>query len=367
MAKRYGKEADSRRTEVRNRRQQRIKKHIQRRRTEMELAEEEMKRIADTTYYTVMPYYMKNAAINIERGLRREAGVVELLEDFKARGGGPVVIVGGGPSLELNGLLDQLSAVYKERRFRVVAVDAVLEKLCQRGMYPDYVISTDVQEETLNFYLCVKEPQHAEGLKAAGTGVVLAGTMDPKVVDIVRDMPKYWYWPVARFGKHMDAGSMWNYMVPLGKVNPHGHVTGAALSIFAGADDPGIALIGADYCYPPGETYENTFWYKWLSARGRSHQEIMDDLKPQVFQDGVTGEEVMTDAVWMHYMTYMLNWLEAINPPLRLVNCSGRGLFYHPQLVPYTPFEDFITFAQSEEIADGEDNIGGGGPAPADG
>lgn len=358
MAKRHGKDL-TRRAEIRGRRGQLIKRHLAAAQSEATIGMEEMKRIADTTYYTVMPYYMTNAAINIERGLRHERGVSDLLEDFELAGGGPVLIVAGGPSLEVNGLLDMLQAAYEGRRFKIVAVDAVLEKLCEGGIFPDYVISADVQVETLNFYLCV-EKFHVD-LICAGTKVILMGNIDPKVVDVVGDLSKYFYWPVARFGRHMDAGSMWNYMAPLGIVNPHGHVTGAALSIFAAAEEPDIALIGADYAYAPGQSYEETFWYRWLKGRGRNHEEIMAELKPQTFKDPVTGEDVMTDVVWMHYITYMLNWLEALMPRLNLVNCSGRGLFYHDPLVPYEPFEEFIARTQhpKEVEDDGEDNQGG--------
>lgn len=366
MAKRYGKERPGRKEEVRKRRGQRIKQYIRENKDAAQLEMEEMMRIADTTYYTVMPYYMTNAAKNIERGLRQERGVSDLLEEFRAQGPRPVLIISGGPSLEVNHLLRHVAEVYKERRFAIVAVDAVLEKLCKLSLFPDYVISADVQEETLNFYLCVKD--YEEKLRAAGTRAILAGTTDPKVVDAIGDMPRFWYWPVARFGKHMDAGSMWNYMVPLGKVNPHGHVTGAALSIF-GALNPGIALIGADYSYAPGEGYKETFWYRWLAARGRTHDEIMADLKPREYDDRVAGGRVMTDVVWMHYVTYMLNWLDALEPKLKVVNCSGRGLFFHPQLVPPATLESFIEYAQTGAGAgDGEeDSDVRGGPAASDG
>jgi hypothetical protein len=309
---------------------------------------ETMKRVADTTFYTIMPQLMKNAAINIENGLRREKSVKDLVDDHLSdpvNGTRPyVLIIAAGPSLERFGHLEMLRKHYDDRRFTIVAVDAVFARLCKLGIYPDYVISADVQEETASFYQPVTYKTHRSALENAGTRAILMGNIDPEVIKIWGDLPAYYYWPTAPFGKHLDAGTMWNLMVDLGIVNPHGHVTGAALSIFTALGKV-VALIGADYSYLPGESYENTYWYKWLEARGRTHEEIIEDLKPEWFKDRITGEEIMTDVPFMQYLAYMFNWLETMRSAgegLKVVNCTGRGLFYDPSLVPYVSFEKFL-------------------------
>jgi hypothetical protein len=162
------------------------------------------------------------------------------------------------------------------------------------------------------------------------------------------DLPKYFFWPAAEFGKYMDCTTMWELMVPLGAMNAMGHVTGAALSLANHIRFKGVGLIGADYCYAPGETYESTFWYRYLKEQGKAHDDIMEDLAPETFFDKINGEEVMTDVVFLQYIGFMLNALEEMRPRMNVINCSGRGLFYNPKLVKYAKLETFLGVANGK-------------------
>lgn len=314
---------------------------------------ETMKRLAETTFYTIMPQLMKNVTLNIELGLSKELGMNDLFIDyFKGEGRGKshddkrILVIAAGPSIDMYGHLDMLKEYYKDRNFTVVAVDAVFDKLCKKGLYPDYVISADVQEETANFYRPLTVKKHHANLIKNKTAFILMGNLDPSIIKLTEGMRRFFYWPTAAFGKNMDAGTMWDLMVPFGIVNPHGHVTGAALSIFANAKPRVLALIGGDYSYEPGIHYEDTFWYKWLAMKGRTHDEIIDNLRPEKFEDRITGEEIMSDVTYINYVAYMFNWLESVKNmggQINLANCTGRGLFYDKEgLVPYVSFEKFL-------------------------
>ena len=318
----------------------------------VEQDKETMTRVAETTFYTLMPQLMKNTTLNIENGLRKEKGIKDLFTDyFKGEGRGThgdkyVLVIAGGPSIEMYGHLGMLKEYYADRSFTIVAVDAIFDKLCKAGIYPDYVVSADVQEETANFYRPLNVKKHRAALIKHKTAFVLMGNIDPSLMKLTEGLRRYFYWPMAPFGSHMDAGAMWDLMVPLGVVNPHGHVTGAALTIFAEVRPKVLALIGGDYSYAPGEHYEDTFWYKWLALRGRTHDEIIDNLRPQKFHDRITGEVIMTDVVFLQYVSFMFNWLESVKQKggqINLANCTGRGLFYDNEgLVPYVSFEKFL-------------------------
>jgi len=327
----------------------------------VEQDKEVMKRVADTTFYTLTPQLMKNVTLNIELGLRTEKGIKDLVNDYKVgegrgktHGDKYILVVAGGPSIDMFGHLDMLKEYYKDRTFTIVAVDAIFDKLCKAGLYPDYVISADVQEETANFYRPLGVKKHRAALIKNNTAFILMGNIDPSIYKLTEGLRRFFYWFTAPFGKSMDAGSMWDLMVPLGIVNPHGHVTGAALTIFAELQPNVLALIGGDYSYAPGQHYEDTFWYKWLAVRGRTHEEIIDNLMPQMFEDRITGEEIMTDVPFIQYISFMFNWLESVKKQggvINLANCTGRGLFYDNEgLVPYVSFEKFLegTYGKSD-------------------
>jgi hypothetical protein len=308
-----------------------------------------VERVAETTYYAITPQLMQNCAMNFEKGLRKEEGLSELFTDYlhgegrgKTHEDERLLIIAGGPSIEMFGHLDMLADAYIDRKFTIVAVDAIFPALCDCGLYPDYVISADLQEETTNFFLPLRKKEHKEAVKRHRTVFILHGAQDPSTLKITKPFKRYFYWPTAAFGKSMDASTMWNLMREFGVVNPHGHVTGAAMSMFSALRPKTMALIGADYCYRPGKTYEETFWYRHLVALGKPHEDIIEDLQPQTFIDRISGEEVMTDVVFMQYLAYMFNWLEAVKPRLNVVNCSGRGLFFDEKFVPAVAFKSFL-------------------------
>ncbi|MBU1067548.1 DUF115 domain-containing protein [Patescibacteria group bacterium] len=307
----------------------------------------EMRRVAETTFYTLTPQMAVNAALNIEGGLLHAQGIKSLIEDYHEGAGRGHwfgdrwgLIIAAGPSISRFKHLETLAEFYEGRKFTIIAVDAALPALLDLEVYPDYVVSTDPQEATSQFYADVEERR--EGLHKAGTMAVLPGTVNPKVIKMWPLPRKSFYWPASPFGKRLEASQLWDLMAPLGIVNVHGHVTGACLTIANALGLQGAAIIGGDYSYEAGTTYEESFWYKWMVELGKPHEEILDNLKPEQFQDPWTGEAVWTDVVFLQYIGYITNWLASLKTPWQLINCSQRGLLHEPTLIKSAKFRTWL-------------------------
>ena len=330
---------------------------LERKQLELEVAES--RRVAETTFYTLTPEMAKNAALNIEAGLLHARGVKDFIEDFQHGAGRGQwhgdkwgLIVAAGPSISRFKHLETLKEFYDKRHFTIFAVDAALPAMLDLELYPDYVVSADPQEATSMFYKDVAA--HKEGLFKASTLALLPGTANPTVINMW-DLPrKSFYWPAAPFGKRLEASQIWDLMAPLGIVNVHGHVTGACMTFARELGLEGVAIIGADYSYEAGTTYEDSFWYKWMAAMGKKREEILDNLKPEEFKDPWTGETIWTDVVFLQYIGYVLNWLESLRPPWKFINCSERGLLHEPSLIKEAKFRTWL------EALNGQSNIGAG-------
>ena len=331
----------------------RVKRNKERK--EEKRMEKEAKRwreIQEATMYNMGPIMFENAAINIENGLRHEKGRDFFSEDYwKGEGRGAkhkdvtAVIVAGGPSLEVFGHLDTLKKHYKDRRFTIIAVDRAFPKLVRKGIMPDYVFSADAQAATADFYDVATMKSYREKLKRAGTMAVFPGWIHPDVWLKWTLERRCFFWPSAPFGKYLEVSDMWNSMVPLGVVNVHAHVTGAALSFVAELGLKSVCLIGADYCYEAGVEYEETEWYKFLADQGVEKEDIYKELDPQLYKDPLTEENIVSDVIFMSYVGYILGWLDALEPPMKVFNCSQRGLLYDPQggrLIKHANFDQFL-------------------------
>ena len=337
------------------------------------LAAEEMRRLAETTFYTLTPEMAKNAALNIEGGLLHALGVKDFVEDYQTGSGRGQwhgdrwgLIIAAGPSLSRFEHLDTLSEFYVRRKFTIFAVDAVLPELLERGLYPDYVVSADPQPETSQFYANVEK--HVEGLTKAQTIALLPGTINPKVIKMWPLPRKSFYWPAAPYGKRLEASQLWDLMAPLGIVNVHGHVTGACLTLAHSLGLQGAAIIGGDYSYEAGSTYEGSFWYKWLEKLGKSHDDIIANMKPEQFIDPWTQETIWTDVVFLQYIGYITNWLASLDPSWTLINCSERGLLHEPTLIKEAKFRTWLEAldGQGNRRPSGGDNRGSAGEGAPD-
>lgn len=338
-------------------------------RRQMRIQMEELKRLNESTFYYMGQIMFTNAARNIASGLMDEQGVEVVKSDYwHGEGRGARfndlfgLIVAGGPSLNIYKHLEMLKKVYPARKFTIFAVDRVLGELCELGIYPDYVFSVDVQPETAEFYEVLKVSEHRIALEENHTMGVFAGNIDPAVRELW-GLRRCFFWISAPFGSHIEASQMWDMMVPLGVLNSLGHVTGVALNVASQLDLRVLGAIGCDYSYEPGQRFEEGPWYNYLSKQGRSDAEIRDTLKPETFKDPITGEEIVTDALYMNYVAYILNFLETREPHLRFYNCSERGLLYNTK--PEEQLVKPIKFGQWLELVDkhgggqdGQDNKG---------
>jgi hypothetical protein len=319
--------------------------HLEEKRLGLEA--EDARRLAETTFYTLTPVMAKNAALNIEGGLLHAQGVNQFVEDFQHGAGRGQwhgdrwgLIVAAGPSISRFKHLETLKEFYPDRKFTIFAVDAALPAMLELELYPDYVVSADPQAETSMFYKDVAK--HRDRLFTAGTLALLPATIDPTVIKMW-DLPrKAFYWPAAPFGKRLEASQLWDLMAPLGIVNVHGHVAGACMTFAHALGLQGAAIIGGDYSYEIGTTYEESFWYKWLLALGRKHDDIIENMKPEQFKDPWNGEVIWTDIVWLQYIGYITNWLESLDPRWTLINCAERGLLHEPTLIKSAKFRTWL-------------------------
>ncbi len=303
--------------------------------------DEEFRRIQESTFYNLGPLFFDNVSRNIEGGLRNEKGRDFVKDDFlNGEGRGKThkdtvaVIVAAGPSIEIFGHLDTLKKHYKDRKFTIIAVDAMLGPLVRKGIFPDYVFSADPQPETAPFYEVATKKSYREKLRRAKTMAVLPGWIHPDVLTNWTLERRAFYWGSSAFGKYMEVSEFFNALVDLGTVNVHAHVTGAALSIAHEMGFKIVCTIGTDYCYNAGENFQDGGWYKYLRDQGIDDETIYKDLLPTKYIDPHNGEEVVSDVIWMSYVGYMLGWLMSLVPPetphspnFKVFNCSQRGLF----------------------------------------
>ena len=317
------------------------RKGRKKRMTEEEEQEKEFRRIQEQTFYNMGPMFFDNVSRNIEGGLRNEKGRDFVREDFlNGEGRGKThkdlaaVIVAGGPSVKIFDHLETLKAHYKDRRFTIIAVDAMLAPLVRKGIFPDYVFSADPQPETAPFYEVATMKSYREKLKRAKTMAVFPGWIHPDVLINWTLERRAFYWGSSSFGKYMEVSEFFNSLVNLGTVNTHAHVTGAALTFAHEMGFKTVGTIGTDYCYDVDDSFQDGGWYKYLREQGVDEETIFKDLQPNKYIDPHTGEEVVSDVVWMSYVGYMLGWLMSLVPPetplrpdFKVFNCSQRGMF----------------------------------------
>ncbi len=252
----------------------------------------------------------------------------------------PAVIVGIGPSLELN--IEHLKMV--QGRGLLFAVDAVVRRLIKEGITPDLVVSLDAKKTQYSVW---------EGIDTSGIPLLISTFTHPE---------NYLSWkgPVIFFNAYQDdnfyTGNIIPYLYPhVGCIDAAGTVGNMAVLIADGMGCEPILMAGMDYCYQPykegetdqyrcrdfkiGDTSIDTGWKEIVNPLYKLEERLASSSIEEI-----KGNKYRTDEPLKDYRKAILQHIGTKN--MVVVNCSPGGIlqeFMPTQKLDYMIMKNFIS------------------------
>lgn len=246
----------------------------------------------------------------------------------------PAVIVGIGPSLELN--IEHLKMV--QGRGLLFAVDAVARRLIKEGITPDIVVSLDAKKGQYSVW---------EGIDTSEIPLFISTFSHP-------DNYLQWKGPVLFFNAYQDdnfyTGNVIPYLYPqVGCVDAAGTVGNMAILIADGMGCDPIIMAGMDFCYQPYEPdqtdqYRCRDFYKegdqWIETTNPLYK-LEERLGSSSIEE-IKGKKYRTDDPLKDYRRCILEHIGTKN--MVVINCSPGGIlqeFMPTQKLDYMLMKNF--------------------------
>lgn len=180
----------------------------------------------------------KSMLTNLEANLKRR---LPLLTELKDKSSGPVVVIGGGPSVD--GQVDKIKSLIADGAGLVV-IERMYPWCSSVGLKPDFVIAMDASDNVVDGFTHLQQ----------GVKHLLAASLKPAVFDALKDHEVY-AWTGAG-GLHPDTQELWagNGYRHIMIVNTGGTVVLASIMISLILGFRNIHLFGFD-CSVPNLTH----------------------------------------------------------------------------------------------------------------
>lgn len=228
----------------------------------------------------------------------------------------PAVVVGAGPSLDLN--LSMIEAL--KGKALVIAVDTALRPLLAAGITPHLVVGVDPSE--LN-------ARHLHNLPAmSGAWLVAEGSLDASVFPPFAD---------RTFFFHVSDHHPWPWLAEQGsgrgRLRAWGSVLTTAFDLAAEAGCDPIVFAGADLAYSRGLQYcrNTTYEPDWRDcpddvARAERFKQYLKQ-RPAVSERDVHGRDVLTATHFIQFRDWIVSRAAEL-APRRVLNATGGGILH---------------------------------------
>jgi len=236
------------------------------------------------------------------------------------------IVVSAGPSLEND--ISLLKDTNIQKRFLIVAVDAVLRRLLEEGITPHIVVATERFDDTLPFF---------ENLPPLNTLLVGQPTVAPKLFDLYTG-------PIATVSKFTGT-FLW---LPLERKHrwSGSSVSHLAYSIACRLGASSIALLGQDLAYHPDTLQSHAYLPAYPEWSQPQTKESMSGKTHEV--PGNTRAKVPTQTAWEMFA----NEFELLAHNFRIPTANTSALGMKIPGVDYVPFHSWINQKPSPTNAD---------------
>jgi hypothetical protein len=328
----------------------------------MELGRQIASRLKEATFERIAAAGLANAEVNRARIGR---SVLEL-SSLPLGAGDSAVVVAAGPSLHRRQSLERLrKSGYVGT---VVAVDGALGACLRAGILPHVVVSVDPHRERIvrwfgdptltsprsddYFRRQEMDPHHAADEVAANRALValvdeaasrlnvaVATSASPAVVDRCETAGASLYWWNPMYDDYDAPDSVSRRLHKangLPCLNGGGNVGTAAWVIaHAVLGKRRIGIVGMDFGYPPGTSYERTQYYPEL-------RDLFGDRYKEAFihlDSPYVGERWFTDPAYYWFRDVFLEMAQ--DAEAETVNCTEGGILHGPR-VPAVGLDEFL-------------------------
>jgi hypothetical protein len=264
--------------------------------------------------------------------------VLDLLKDNPWQGK-PAIVMGAGPSLLQNHLLEQLAASHFGGP--VLSCGHSLKWCYERGVYPHFSNIIDSNEKLLGF---IDDP--IIDVHCQKTKMIFANSVNPWVI-------KRW-----KGERYFILTSVPNNLIPnvdnvVSDLLPHlpmmdtGGNSGAFMYALAALlkCDP-ICTIGIDFSYPEGTPYEETQYHMaWMQSVGTAYKDEADMIQ-QIYHHGthpVFKTKYYTDFVYEVFLSTFTEMAKIYRKQagITTINATEGGAIAGPDILCMT-FRDFL-------------------------
>jgi hypothetical protein len=312
--------------------------------------------IRQSTRHGLRQLWGRNMGHNIAYLRRRD---MKSLRDMEPTAK-PVLVVGGGPSIEQHNQLETLASSNREN-LTVVTCDKMLIPLLAHGIVPDYVLSVDGSDIILKFFKSKLFLRHKDRIK-----MLLHIAVNPKVVRYLYRHGAQVYWFLAHqvYVSEEEVEQSDAIVTICMTSTPH-HPKGIQTLVAAGnvgvaawafaviiLKTHNVALIGFDMGYPEGTPLNKTYYYSTFlnmtQARfgANAYASLTAEVPYENEYNPAWGTHTKTDQVFRSYRAMFYDLLSIAPKETEIWSCVEGGTLYHPRL-KYATLQSWLNNLES--------------------
>jgi len=256
----------------------------------------------------------------------------------------PAIVIGAGPSLQINKHLDLLSTCGADmNKFTILSTAHSLKACLEHGVIPNFCSFVDgspVMEEFIDDPLV---DEYADAIK-----MVFCASTHPDVVKRWKGKDNYFFLSGIPQQLIPNVDTFLSVLLPtLTEIDTGGNSGSFSYSLAAYMGCNPVAMIGMDLAYPKGFPYEKTQYYDaYMMSVGTAYKnkkEMIDKCYTD-FKHPVFGTESYQDFVYEVFLNSLIEMVRynKENHGTQLVNCTEGGVIYGDDIecMPLNKFLD---------------------------